>query len=86
VDEPLVILEERGWGVPGVADGQVEDGVRVGIQEAELISKTFLAALSFIVQDTRRDGDYISNHLLSYTAQDYLQSALSLPLLVREGI
>jgi hypothetical protein len=56
------------------------------IRETEYICRSFLAGLSFVVYDTGRDETYINNHLLSYTAQDYLQSAISLPLLVQEGI
>ena len=56
------------------------------IKQSEVMCNAFLFGLSFIVKDTRRDPGYIDNHLLSYAAQDYAQSTVSLPMLIREGI
>lgn len=47
---------------------------------------SYLGALNFIVQDTRRDPAYFDNHLLSYLAQDFLQSAISIVTLSMEGL
>ena len=56
------------------------------IERTGYICRSFLFGLFFIVEDTARDPSYIENHLLSYTAQDFLQSAVSLPLLIQQGI
>ncbi|TKT71409.1 hypothetical protein YH63_008275 [Afipia massiliensis] len=47
---------------------------------------SYLGALNFIIQDTRRDPAYFDNHLLSYLAQDFLQSAISIVTLSMEGL
>jgi hypothetical protein len=52
----------------------------------EQMAFAFLAALNFVVRDTGRDPRYLDTHMLSYAAQDYIQSAIALPMLVREGI
>lgn len=56
------------------------------IHRTEEICRAYLFGLQFIIGDTARDQYYFDNHLLSYTSQDFLQSAISLPVLVREGI
>lgn len=56
------------------------------IRETEFIARSYLAGLSFIVQDTGRDPAYLPNHLLSFLSQDILQSAISIPTLIREGL
>lgn len=56
------------------------------IQQSEDICHSFLFCLSFVVSDTARDPSYFENHLLSYTSQDFLQSTISLPILIQEGI
>jgi hypothetical protein len=56
------------------------------IAQADQMSRAFLSGLSFIVRDTARDPSYFDRHLLSYTAEDYLQSVAALPLLIQEGI
>lgn len=56
------------------------------IAETEFLSMAYLAVLSFVVMDTKRDPDYFSNHLLSCLSQDLLQSAMSLHIVVREGV
>ncbi len=47
---------------------------------------TYVQGLSFVVHDTARDSTYFERYLLSYLAQDFLQSTLAIPLLAREGI
>jgi len=56
------------------------------IKTTDSICQSFLTGLRFVVQDTARDPEYINNHLLSYTFQDYLQSIVALPLLIQAGI
>jgi hypothetical protein len=68
--EPTPILEE----------------VLAEIRATESICQSFLNGLRFVVQDTARDPEYLNNHLLSYTFQDYLQSIVALPLLIQAGI
>lgn len=60
--------------------------LREQVNRSEQLALAFLWALNFIVKDTARDPNYIDTHLLSYAAQDYIQSAIALPMLVREGI
>jgi hypothetical protein len=68
------------------ADNDVSSNLTQYLQQTDYICRSFLFGLSFIVQDTARDPSYIDNHLLSYTAQDFLQSTISLPLLIQQGI
>lgn len=56
------------------------------IEQTEYICRSFLFGLSFIVGDTARDPGYIDNHLLSYTALDFMESTISLLSLVQTGI
>jgi len=56
------------------------------IGETEFLAMHYLAVMSFLITDAKRDPDYFSTHLLSCLSQDILQSAVSLSLLVREGI
>ncbi|MHC2001833.1 hypothetical protein ACYQR9_15540 [Methylobacterium sp. CM6241] len=56
------------------------------IQQTHLLVRSYLAGLAFMVSDTSRDPKYISNHLLSRLSQDILQSAMSVAVLVSEGI
>lgn len=56
------------------------------LQKTDLIIRSYLAGVSFIVQDTARDPSYVDNHLLSYLAQDILQSSISLITLAMEGL
>src|SRR6266550_3914525 len=45
----------------------------------------YLLVLRFIVLDTGRDVSFNANHLLSYLADDFIQSAVSITFLAREG-
>lgn len=56
------------------------------IRQSEDICHSFLFCLSFIIHNTARDPSYLENHLLSYICQDFLQSVISLPMLIQEGI
>lgn len=56
------------------------------IRTTEYTTGAFLAGVSFIVLDTSRDPTYLSNHVLSYLAQDILQSSVSIITLAREGL
>jgi hypothetical protein len=56
------------------------------LRETANICRSFLGGLVFIAKDTGRDPRFFENHLLSYAAQDFLQSVTAIRLLVREGI
>jgi hypothetical protein len=56
------------------------------LKTANEIVVSYLSAMNFIIQDTRRDPAYLDNHLLSYLAQDFLQSAISIVTLSMEGL
>ncbi len=56
------------------------------IDQTESVIRSYLAALSFVIHDAARDPSYLSNHVLSYLAQDVLQSSVSVITLVREGL
>ncbi|MBB5746529.1 hypothetical protein [Brevundimonas variabilis] len=56
------------------------------IGSTQNIARAYLAGLGFIVQDTARDPSYLANHVLSYLAQDLLQSGVSIIALAREGL
>lgn len=56
------------------------------LKKTNAIVLAYLAALGFIIRDTSRDPAYLDNHLLSYLAQDFLQSAVSIITLGMEGL
>jgi hypothetical protein len=58
----------------------------VALRQTDYIVRSYLAGLSFLVHDTSRDPSFLGNHLLSYLAQDVLQSALSVVVLATEGM
>jgi hypothetical protein len=45
----------------------------------------YLFVIRFIFLDTARDPTFNPNHLLSYLADDFVQSALSIISLARQG-
>lgn len=45
----------------------------------------YLVALRFIFLNTARDPSFNANHLLSYLSDDFVQSAVSIAVLAREG-
>jgi hypothetical protein len=52
----------------------------------DLLTQSYLAAVSFMAQDTARDIRYWDNHLLSYLIHDFIQSALAIVTLSTEGM
>jgi hypothetical protein len=52
----------------------------------DLLARSYLAAVSFIAQDTARDVRYWDNHLLSYLVHEFLQSTLAIITLGTEGM
>lgn len=56
------------------------------IRRTDEICRAYLFGLRFIIADTARSPTYFDNHLLSYASQDFLQTIVSLPILVKEGI
>jgi hypothetical protein len=56
------------------------------LRETDTIIQAYVHGLAFIVQDAGRDSNYIANHLLSYLAQDFIQSAVSIQSLTMEGM
>jgi hypothetical protein len=46
----------------------------------------FLRGVMFLVMDTARDPEFANCHFLAYVADDYLESAVAIPFMVREGI
>jgi hypothetical protein len=65
---------------------ELSSSVRTAITTLGRSTAAYVEGMAFIVYDTGRDPSYFERHLLSYLAQDFLQSALAIPLLVREGI
>jgi hypothetical protein len=56
------------------------------LRQTELIVRSYLQSLSFIVGDAGRDPKYITEHLLSYLAQDLIQSTVAITSLAMEGM
>lgn len=46
----------------------------------------FLRGVMFLAMDTARDPEFPNCHFLAYVADDYLESAVAIPFMVREGI
>lgn len=49
------------------------------------IVQEYLSIVGFIIHDSSRDPTFYENHLLSYLGQDFIQSAISIVFLAREG-
>lgn len=64
----------------------VPKDLELPLKHTRSICRAFLSGLKFIVLDTSRHISFWDNHLLSYTAQDFYQSAFALPILANEGI
>lgn len=45
----------------------------------------YLAGIGFIIGDTARDPGFGTTHLLSYLSQDFIESAVAISFLAREG-
>ena len=56
------------------------------IRETYEICHNFLTGLRFLVMDTSRDPKYLDTHLLSYVAQDLIETSVAIPLLIQHGI
>lgn len=56
------------------------------LKQTDFYLRSYLAGVQFIVKDTARDPEYSTNHLLSYLAQDFIQSSLSILTLAMEGL
>ena len=54
--------------------------------ETSIACAAFLGGVKFIVADASRDPRFFERHLLSYVAQDLVESAVSISLLVRQGV
>lgn len=65
---------------------QLTEPHRAALDETLQICADYLRALRFATGDTWRDPTYHDNHLLSYLAQDFIESALAIPLLAQQGI
>jgi hypothetical protein len=56
------------------------------LRTTDVIIRSYLAGVGFIVHDTARNEDYKTTHLLSYIAQDYIESSISMIVLAMEGV
>jgi hypothetical protein len=56
------------------------------LHNTDYIVRCYLAGVGFIVHDAARDQDFKTTHLLSYLAQDYIESAISIIVLAMEGV
>jgi len=65
---------------------ELPDELIIPAKRLELLARSYLAALSFVVQDTARDTRYWDNNLLSYLVHDLIQSALAIVTLGTEGM
>ncbi len=65
---------------------QLPEELIAPVRQTELIVQAYLQSLSFIVADAGRDPKYITEHLLSYLAQDLIQSSVAIISLAMEGM
>jgi hypothetical protein len=56
------------------------------LKKTDLIIRSYMAGVHFLIQDTARDPTYVDNHLLSYLAQDIVQSSISIVMLAMEAL
>ena len=56
------------------------------LRTTDLIIRSYLAAVGFIVCDAAREEGFKTTHLLSYIVDDYIQSSISIIVLAMEGI
>lgn len=59
--------------------------VVAAIKRTHAIAQEYLGIIGFVIHDTSRDSTFSDNHLLSYLGQDFIQSAISIVFLAREG-
>jgi hypothetical protein len=65
-------------------EGQKARSAEPAEKTVEII-RSYLQGIQFIFHDTSRDPTFWANHLLSYLAQDFIESAVSILLLARGG-
>lgn len=58
----------------------------VPLRQTDHLVRSYLAGLSFLIKDASRDPSFSDNHLLSFLAQDVLQSTISVVALATEGM
>jgi hypothetical protein len=56
------------------------------LRKTDYMLRSYLAGISFIVHDAGREEEFKTTHLLSYLAQDYIESAVSISILTMEGV
>lgn len=56
------------------------------LRQTGSIVRSYLAGLGFIIKDTARDPQYVEKHLLSFLAQEIIESAISVVALTSEGM
>jgi hypothetical protein len=56
------------------------------LRDTDYILRCYLAGVGFITADAARDQEFKTTHLLSYLAQDYIESAISIIVLTMEGV
>jgi hypothetical protein len=56
------------------------------LRQIDYIIRCYLAGIGFIVHDAAREEEFKTTHLLSYLAQDYIESAISIITLAMEGV
>lgn len=72
--------------IPKTQFQQLPEELVEPLRQTALIVRSYLRGLSFIVGDASRDPKYITEHLLSYLAQDLIQSAVAIKSLAMEGM
>jgi hypothetical protein len=56
------------------------------VRQTDYLIRCYLAGIGFIIHDAARDPEFKTTHLLSYLAQDYIQSAISIIILAMDGV
>jgi hypothetical protein len=56
------------------------------LRYTDYIIRCYLAGVDFVVHDAAREQEFKTTHLLSYLAQDYIESAISIIVLAMEGV
>lgn len=65
---------------------KVPAAVAAEIAHTEALCMDFLRGVMFLAMDTARDPKFSNTHFLAYVAGDYLEGAIAIPFMVREGI
>lgn len=69
-----------------IPNREVPSAIVTEIAHTESLCMDFLRGVMFLALDTARDPEFASCHFLAYVADDYLESAVAIPFMVREGI